>query len=213
MLNISADGGSTGARLSWQRPQGDLDALEVKVSANGTDLWRSALPPDATEVAVDELMPGWTYGVVVVSSSGKLSNQSETSFSTGELFPPSCLVSGCHVVMVTVWPAAPAAATRLLLSPSTAPPGGLLLSWSPPAGHWERYRVLLLDGSQLLVNTSVDREAVNVTLTGTGLTAGRLYRAVLVVESGGLAANSSCEGATGNRETPGGEFVVPLAQR
>lgn len=88
MLNITADGsGSTRARLSWQRPEGDLDALVVKLSANGTDLWRSALPPDATEVAVDELTPGWTYGVVMVSSSGKLSNQSETSFSTGELLP------------------------------------------------------------------------------------------------------------------------------
>lgn len=118
------------------------------------------------------------------------------------------------MVILTVCPAAPAAAKHLFLSPSTAPPGGLLLSWSPPAGRWERYRLLLLDGSQLLVNTSVDWEAVNFTFTGTGLSPGRLYRAVLMVESGGLTANHSCEGATGvvTAETPGGEFVFLLAQ-
>lgn len=57
--------------------------------------------------------------------------------------------------------------------------------------------MLLLDGSQPVVNTSVNREAANFTFTGPGLTPGGLYRAVLVVESGGLTAESSCVGATG----------------
>lgn len=97
MSNITADGsGGTGARLSWQRPQGDLDALAVKVSADGADLWRATLPPDATEVAVDQLTPGRTYGVVMVSRRGKLSSQSESSFSTGELPPlPPVWAAAC----------------------------------------------------------------------------------------------------------------------
>ncbi|CAF89510.1 unnamed protein product, partial [Tetraodon nigroviridis] len=173
--NITADAsGGTRVRLSWQRPQGDLDALVVRLAANGTDVWRATLPPNATEVWVDELRPGWTYGVAVVSRSGQRSSQSESSFGT-----------------------APAAATRLLLSPATAPPGGLLLSWAPPAGRWQRYRLLLRDASRLLVDAGVDRQAVNYTFAGSGLTPGSLYTAVLVVESGGLTANSSCEGATG----------------
>uniref|UniRef100_H3C9X6 protein-tyrosine-phosphatase n=1 Tax=Tetraodon nigroviridis TaxID=99883 RepID=H3C9X6_TETNG len=172
--NITADAsGGTRVRLSWQRPQGDLDALVVRLAANGTDVWRATLPPNATEVWVDELRPGWTYGVAVVSRSGQRSSQSESSFGT-----------------------APAAATRLLLSPATAPPGGLLLSWAPPAGRWQRYRLLLRDASRLLVDAGVDRQAVNYTFAGSGLTPGSLYTAVLVVESGGLTANSSCEGAT-----------------
>lgn len=87
-MNVTADGSSsTGALLSWQRPEGDLDALEVKVSSNGTDLWRSTLPTNATEVEVDQLTPGCAYRVVVVTSSGLLSSQSESSFRTGELLP------------------------------------------------------------------------------------------------------------------------------
>ncbi|KAG7218931.1 hypothetical protein INR49_019405 [Caranx melampygus] len=79
----------------------------------------------------------------------------------------------------------------------------LFLLWGPPPhldappGHWDSYRLLLFDGLQLLVNTSVDRAAVRFVFPGTGLTPGRRYRAELRVEGGGLTAESSCEGATG----------------
>uniref|UniRef100_A0A3B5A9G7 protein-tyrosine-phosphatase n=1 Tax=Stegastes partitus TaxID=144197 RepID=A0A3B5A9G7_9TELE len=85
--------------------------------------------------------------------------------------------------------------SSLVLSPAAS--GGLLLTWSPPAGHFENYTLLLFDGSQQVVSTALPREAVNHSLPGTGLTPGRLYRAVLRVESGGLTAESSCEGSTG----------------
>lgn len=62
--------------------------------------------------------------------------------------------------------------------------------------------MLLLDGSQPVVNASVSGEAVNFTFPGLGLIPGRLYTAVLLVESGGLTAESSCAGATGEG-TPG----------
>ena len=90
---------------------------------------------------------------------------------------------------------APAAASLLSLSSSSS--AGLFLSWTPPAGLWESYRLFLFDGSQQLVNTTLDRAAVNYSFPGTRLTPGRLYRAVLRVESGGLTAESSCDGATG----------------
>lgn len=56
--------------------------------------------------------------------------------------------------------------------------------------------MLLWDGVQLLVNASVDRGAMTFTFSGRGLRPGTAYRAVLVVESGGLTAESACEGAT-----------------
>ncbi|XP_054480416.1 receptor-type tyrosine-protein phosphatase beta [Anoplopoma fimbria] len=174
VANLTVDhSNSTGLLLSWQQPEGDLDALMVTVSANGTSFWDATLPPDGTEVAVDQLTPGSAYQVAVTTRSGQLTNQSEISVRT-----------------------APAAASILSLTPSSSSSGGLLLSWSPPTGHWENYRLLLFDGSQQLVSTALDREATNYSFPGTGLTPGRMYRAELRVESGGLRAESSCERAT-----------------
>lgn len=63
--------------------------------------------------------------------------------------------------------------------------------------------LFLFDGSQQLVSTAVGQDAVNFSFPGTGLTPGRAYRAVLRVESGGLTAESSADGATGqNTENP-----------
>ncbi|XP_035536285.1 receptor-type tyrosine-protein phosphatase beta-like [Morone saxatilis] len=161
----------TSLSLSWKQPEGDLDALVVTLSTNGTSRWEATLPPDATEVAVEQLTPGSAYQVTVTSRSGKLTNQSAITIRT-----------------------APAAASLLSLSPSSS--RGLLLSWTPPAGRWESYKLFLFDGSQQLVSAAPDREAANFSFPGTGLTPGRLYTAVLRVESGGLTAESSCEGAT-----------------
>lgn len=91
--------------------------------------------------------------------------------------------------------AAPAVATRLSLTPSSL--GGLSLSWTPPIGRWQSYGLLLFNGSQQLVSTALDPEVVNFSFSGTELVPGRMYTAVLRVESGGLTAESSCEGATG----------------
>lgn len=134
-FNISANSSGTGARLSWQQPEGDLDALAVKVTSNGTDLWRATLPPDATEVTVDQLTPGWTYGVVVVTSSGKLSSQSESSFRTGEHLPlPSFRAAACSCVCVLQLQQRPRS------SPSPPPP-------RPPVGSCCLGRPLLAAGS------------------------------------------------------------------
>ena len=93
---------------------------------------------------------------------------------------------------------APAAASFLSLSPSSSSKG-LVLCWTPPHGHWDSYRLFLFDGLQQVVDTRVDREAVKFIFPGTDLTPGRTHRAVLRVEGGGLSAESSCEGATGER--------------
>lgn len=166
-----AHSNSTGVSLSWQQPEGDLDALVLTVSTNGTSRWETTLPPNATEVAVGQLTPGSAYQVAVTSKSGELRSQSELTVRT-----------------------APAPASLLSLSPSSS--GGLLLSWAPPAGRWQSYKLFLFDGSQQVVGAAPHREATNFSFTGTGLTPGRLYRAELRVESEGLTAESICEGRT-----------------
>lgn len=165
------DKSSTSYSLWWQLPQGDLDTLTVTVFAGDTRVWETVLPPDATQVTIDKLTPGMTYRVAVTSSSHGLTNQSKISVRT-----------------------VPAAASELVLYPSSD--AGLRLSWSPPVGLWDCYRLFLFDGSQQLVNTTLDREAVTFTFPGTSLTPGRLYKALLRVESGGETAESVCEGST-----------------
>ncbi|KAM9705755.1 receptor-type tyrosine-protein phosphatase beta isoform 1-T2 [Menidia menidia] len=169
--NITADSGQTSLRLSWQPPAGDADGVVVRVSLNNASVWETTLPPDATATTVPQLTPGSAYQVAVTSRSGGLTSQSETTVRT-----------------------APAPASLLSLTPAVS--GGLLLTWSPPAGHWERYRLRLLAGSQEVVSTGLEREAVNFSFPGTGLTPGKLHRAELRVESGGLWAESSCDGST-----------------
>ncbi|KAM6895658.1 receptor-type tyrosine-protein phosphatase beta [Xenentodon cancila] len=170
--NITKDNNSsTSLWLSWQQPEGDVDTLAVTVTSNSSTIWEKTLPPDATDVAVDQLTPGSAYQVTVTSRSGNLTNQSDVTVRT-----------------------APAPPSLLSLSPSSS--GGLVLTWSPPAGHWENYRLLLLDGPQQVVSAVVDLAAVNFSIPGTSLTPGRSYRAILKVESGGLMAESSCDGST-----------------
>uniref|UniRef100_A0A3B3TMT4 protein-tyrosine-phosphatase n=1 Tax=Poecilia latipinna TaxID=48699 RepID=A0A3B3TMT4_9TELE len=164
--NVTSENNGTSLRLSWQRPEGDVDAVVVTFFDNDTIIQETTQPGNATEVTAYQLTPGSAYQVEVMSVSSSLTNQSKLTVRT-----------------------APAAASRLQLSPSST--GGLLLTWAPPAGSWENYRVFLFDSTQQLVDTALGRDAVNFSFPGTELTPGRRYRATLRVESGGLAAEST----------------------
>nr|XP_057923395.1 receptor-type tyrosine-protein phosphatase beta isoform X2 [Doryrhamphus excisus] len=171
VANLTAASNSTALWLSWEPPEGDLDALVVSLRSNGTSARELSLPPDATGIGVGQLTPGSAHRVTVTSLSGQLFNQSEISTRT-----------------------APAPASLLVLAPSSL--GGLLLSWTPPVGGCDGYRLFLYDGARELASTVVQKDAVNFTFPGTGLLPGGRYRATLRVESGGVAAESSCDGWT-----------------
>ncbi|XP_057710524.1 receptor-type tyrosine-protein phosphatase beta isoform X2 [Corythoichthys intestinalis] len=167
-----ASANGTGLRLSWRRPEGAADALLVSLRSDADPgPRRTRLLPDAVEVTVDGLTPGAAYRATVSTRSGELLNGSEIDTR-----------------------AAPAPASLLALTPT--PPGGLFLSWSPPAGHWDGYRLVLRDGSREVVAAVPGEDAVNFTFGGEGLLPGRRYRATLAVQSGNLTAESSCEAAT-----------------
>uniref|UniRef100_UPI001EAEFEB0 receptor-type tyrosine-protein phosphatase beta-like n=1 Tax=Oncorhynchus gorbuscha TaxID=8017 RepID=UPI001EAEFEB0 len=61
----------------------------------------------------------------------------------------------------------------------------LKVMWAPPGGDWDKYRVLLLNGTQTLDNRTVEKEVVEYTFSGLGLVPGRTYRAGVMVESTG----------------------------
>uniref|UniRef100_A0A3B4ATL7 Fibronectin type-III domain-containing protein n=1 Tax=Periophthalmus magnuspinnatus TaxID=409849 RepID=A0A3B4ATL7_9GOBI len=170
--NITLDDrNSTSLLLSWQQPEGDLDTLIITVFTSDTRVWETHLLPNATQVNINNLTPGTSYKITMMSSIQGLSNQSEITLT-----------------MV------PEAVSELALSPSSD--GGLLLSWSAPHGFWDGYRFFLFDGTQQLVNTTVNREAVNFTIPGTSVTPGRLYKGLLRVERGELYAEQACEGSS-----------------
>uniref|UniRef100_A0A672KUC0 protein-tyrosine-phosphatase n=1 Tax=Sinocyclocheilus grahami TaxID=75366 RepID=A0A672KUC0_SINGR len=70
----------------------------------------------------------------------------------------------------------------------------LHLSWSPPDGDWDFYRILLFTGSSVLMNRTVERNLVEFSFTNWILIPGRLYRAAVSVESGYLISTAGCHG-------------------
>lgn len=75
----------------------------------------------------------------------------------------------------------------------------LVVSWSPPAGDWEQYRILLLNDSSVLLNTTVGKEETHYVIRDVGLIPGRQYEVEVTVESGNLKNSKRCHGRTGKQ--------------
>ncbi|XP_061662406.1 receptor-type tyrosine-protein phosphatase beta isoform X2 [Syngnathoides biaculeatus] len=171
VTELAADANGTALRLSWRRPEGEVEALEVRLRSDDSSPRRTDLRPDAAEFVVGQLTPGADYHLTVSSRSGELLNRSEIHVRT-----------------------APAQVSLLSLTP--APLGGLFLSWAPPAGRWDGYGLVLRDDSREIVSAVLRKDAVNFTFPGTGLLPGGRYRAALAVKSGRRATENTCEGNT-----------------
>ncbi|KAM9634746.1 receptor-type tyrosine-protein phosphatase beta isoform 5-T5 [Morphnus guianensis] len=72
----------------------------------------------------------------------------------------------------------------------------LRVNWLPPAGDWERYRLLLWNRSALLLNTTLEKDTTEYLIHDLGLIPGRQYGVDVVVESGDLQSKTSCTGRT-----------------
>lgn len=82
--NVTSENNGTSLRLSWQCPEGDVDAVVVTFFDNDTIVQETTQPGNATEVAAYKLTPGSAYQVEVMSVSGSLTNQSKLTVRTGE---------------------------------------------------------------------------------------------------------------------------------
>ncbi|XP_019729535.1 receptor-type tyrosine-protein phosphatase beta isoform X4 [Hippocampus comes] len=71
----------------------------------------------------------------------------------------------------------------------------LRLAWMPPSGTWEKYSVLLRNGSAVLVNDSIGKLSRSYVFTAKelGLVPGRVYGAEVTVHSGTLANTACCQ--------------------
>lgn len=76
--------------------------------------------------------------------------------------------------------------------------GMLKITWTPPPGEWENIRVVLSNGSEILVNQTVNRTAKEILLSGLHLQPGRVYSMAVSVENCGLANTVYYQGEIGN---------------
>ncbi|KAL2102851.1 hypothetical protein ACEWY4_002019 [Coilia grayii] len=171
-LRLESGGSEDSLTASWERPVGDVDGYVLVLStADGEPsvLQESRLPSNATEAMFQQLLPGHSYSLAVTTTSGKLSNHTSVLGQT-----------------------APGSVSELALG-SVADCSSLRLTWAPPAGVWERYRVLLLKGSEVMANRTLERTVTELRLSDMGLSPGDTDRAAVIVEIGALATAKYCD--------------------
>lgn len=75
----------------------------------------------------------------------------------------------------------------------------LRLAWMPPTGTWEKYSVLLRNGSAVLVDDGIGKLSRSYVFPAKelGLVPGRVYGAEVTVRSGPLANTTRCQAQLG----------------
>ncbi|KPP72622.1 Receptor-type tyrosine-protein phosphatase beta-like, partial [Scleropages formosus] len=169
-LRVESNSSQANLMVSWEQVLGDAHSYLVTLTSLGSLPQQKTLPRSTTEVLFDGLIPGAEYHVSVSTLSGELSAQINT---TGRTAPDKV----AQLEMVG-------------LNDKKA----LKMTWTPPRGEWDSYRLLLLDGSQVLVNVTVGKNTQEFIFSKLDLVPGRLYSAVVTVESGPLSSTEFCQG-------------------
>ncbi|XP_057597901.1 receptor-type tyrosine-protein phosphatase beta isoform X2 [Hippopotamus amphibius kiboko] len=171
-LKVTNDGALNSLKVKWQRPSGNVDFYNVTLSHQGTIKESRILAPQVTETQFKDLAPGRLYQVTVSCVSGELSAHKMT---VGRTVPEK---------------------VGDLEANSNGSTRSLVVSWSPPAGDWEQYRILLLNDSLVLLNITVGKEETHYVIDDVGLIPGRQYEVEVTVESGNLKNSKRCQGRT-----------------
>ncbi|KAL1247087.1 hypothetical protein QQF64_022463, partial [Cirrhinus molitorella] len=168
-LTLQSNGSQDSLKAAWIPAVGYVESYQLSLSPSISSEPDLTLPPNTTQWVFSGLTPGKAYQVLVKTKSGELTAETMT---TGRTAPG--LVAHLKLEALnekTLW-----------------------LSWSPPAGDWDFYRVLLFNDSSVLMNQTIDRNLVEFSFTKWALIPGRLYGAAVVVESGYLSSTSDCNG-------------------
>ncbi|XP_037369891.1 receptor-type tyrosine-protein phosphatase beta isoform X2 [Talpa occidentalis] len=171
-LKVTNDGTLTSLKVKWQRPSGNVDSYNITLSHQGTIKESRILAPQVTETHFKDLIPGRLYQVTISSLSGELS---APKMAMGRTVPEK---------------------VGNLEANSNGSTRSLVVSWSPPAGDWEQYRVLLFNESLVLLNTTVGKDKTHYAINNMGLIPGRQYEVEVTVESGNLRNSKRCQGRT-----------------
>ncbi|KAM6973817.1 receptor-type tyrosine-protein phosphatase beta [Aplochiton taeniatus] len=155
-------------RASWGPAPGRVDSYLVSLSALGSLTQERQLAPNLTEALFRGLTPGRSYQVSVRSKVGQQGTEVK---ATGRTAPG--VVSKLSMVGV-------------------GDGRTLKMTWSPPRGEWENYRVVLLNGSAELVNETISKLTRHYSFSD--LVPGRHYRAKVIVKSGSLESTADCLG-------------------
>nr|XP_035975203.1 receptor-type tyrosine-protein phosphatase beta isoform X2 [Halichoerus grypus] len=171
-LKVTNDGTLTSLKVKWQRPSGNVDSYNITLFHQGTIKESRTLAPQVTETQFKDLIPGRLYQVTISCVSGELSAQ---KMAVGRTVPEK--VGNLEVN-------------------SNGSIRSLVVSWSPPAGDWEQYRILLFNDSVVLLNITVGKEETHYAIDDVGLIPGRQYEVEVTVESGNLKNSKRCQGRT-----------------
>ncbi|OBS82206.1 hypothetical protein A6R68_23804, partial [Neotoma lepida] len=169
-LKVTNDGSSTSLKVKWQKPPGDVDSYNITLSHQGTIKESKTLAPWVTETQFKDLVPGRLYHVTISCVSGELSAQ---KLAMGRTEKVRNLVSYNEIWMKS-----------------------FAVNWTPPAGDWEHYRIMLFNESLALLNTTVGKEESHYVIDGVELIPGRQYEVEVIVESGNLRNSERCRGRT-----------------
>ncbi|XP_020947647.1 receptor-type tyrosine-protein phosphatase beta isoform X2 [Sus scrofa] len=171
-LKVTNDGTMTSLKAKWQRPSGNVDFYNLTLSHQGTVKESRILAPHITETQFKNLTPGRLYQVTISCVSGELSAHKT---AVGRTVPEK---------------------VGNLEANSNGSMRSLVVSWSPPAGDWEQYRILLLNDSLVLLNITVGKEETHYVIDEVELIPGRQYEVEVTVESGNLKNSKRCHGRT-----------------
>lgn len=171
-LKVTNDGRLTSLNVKWQKPPGDVDSYSITLSHQGTIKESKTLAPPVTETQFKDLVPGRLYQVTISCISGELSAEKSAA---GRTVPEK---------------------VRNLVSYNEIWMKSFTVNWTPPAGDWEHYRIVLFNESLVLLNTTVGKEETHYALDGLELIPGRQYEIEVIVESGNLRNSERCQGRT-----------------
>ncbi|XP_069440740.1 receptor-type tyrosine-protein phosphatase beta isoform X1 [Ovis canadensis] len=171
-LKVTNEGTMTSLKVKWQKPSGNVDFYNITLSYQGTIKQSRILASQITESQFKDLAPGRLYQVTISCVSGELSAHKT---AVGRTVPQK---------------------VEDLEANSNGSTKSLVVSWSPPAGDWERYRILLWNDSSVLLNITVGKEETHYVIDDVGLIPGRQYEIEVTVESGNLKNSTRCQGRT-----------------
>lgn len=167
-LILDSNGSSDSLRAFWLPPIGGVEFYQVSLWAAGSASEQRRLPSNVTRVQFEGLTPGRSYELRVSSWVGGQSSETRMRARTVPS-PPSSL--------------------SLLVDSKM-----LELRWAPPVGDWEKYSVVLKNGSEVLVKESIDKLRRNFFFPILHLQPGRLYSAEVTAHSGMLTNTAHCSG-------------------